>query len=171
MRATLEFLTERSEVSHTAQGWEPLVPLTELASDTPPSLTSAIEARIEGLTDEEIRLLEEHDPHPELFDRLLRGIPLLATPRAEEEFLTSAQSRSTANLCPFAQACVERLPGTQQVRAGFANRWVDNSLERCYRMLSCRFQQTVAPAKIAAESARLSLLTVPEAMQKQTTKT
>ncbi|MGR9438645.1 AAA family ATPase (plasmid) [Rhizobium leguminosarum] len=58
MRATLEFLTERGEVSHTAQGWEPLVPLTDLASDTPPSLTSAIEARIEGLTDEEHRALE-----------------------------------------------------------------------------------------------------------------
>jgi DNA-binding winged helix-turn-helix (wHTH) protein/tetratricopeptide (TPR) repeat protein len=58
MRATLEFLKERGEVSHTAQGWEPLVPLTELAPDTPPSLTSAIEARIEGLTDEEHRVLE-----------------------------------------------------------------------------------------------------------------
>jgi DNA-binding winged helix-turn-helix (wHTH) protein/tetratricopeptide (TPR) repeat protein len=58
MRATLEFLTERGEVSHTAQGWEPLVPFTEFVSDTPPSLTSAIEARIEGLTDEENRVLE-----------------------------------------------------------------------------------------------------------------
>jgi predicted ATPase len=58
MRATLEFLTERGEVSHTAQGWEPLVPLAEFASDTPPSLASAIEARIEGLTDEENRVLE-----------------------------------------------------------------------------------------------------------------
>ena len=33
------------------------------------------------------RLIEEHDPHPELFDRLVGSIPLLATARREEHFL------------------------------------------------------------------------------------
>jgi len=33
------------------------------------------------------RLIEEHDPHPELFDRLERTLPALATPRREESFL------------------------------------------------------------------------------------
>jgi DNA repair protein RecO (recombination protein O) len=32
-------------------------------------------------------LFQEHDPHPQLFDRLLQTIPELATPRAEEAFL------------------------------------------------------------------------------------
>src|SRR5687768_9460161 len=32
-------------------------------------------------------LIEEHDPHPELFDRLEHTLPELATPRAEEAFL------------------------------------------------------------------------------------
>jgi DNA repair protein RecO (recombination protein O) len=33
------------------------------------------------------KLIEEHDPHPELFDRLERTLPELATPRREEAFL------------------------------------------------------------------------------------
>lgn len=33
-------------------------------------------------------LFEEHDPHPALFDRLADLLPELATPRAEETFLT-----------------------------------------------------------------------------------
>jgi DNA repair protein RecO (recombination protein O) len=33
------------------------------------------------------RLIEEHDPHPNLFDRLERTIPELAGPRREETFL------------------------------------------------------------------------------------
>jgi DNA repair protein RecO len=32
-------------------------------------------------------LFEEHDPHPEIFDRLEATIPELATPRGEETFL------------------------------------------------------------------------------------
>jgi DNA repair protein RecO (recombination protein O) len=32
-------------------------------------------------------LFQEHDPHPQLFDRLVHTIPELATPRAEETFL------------------------------------------------------------------------------------
>src|SRR5688500_8931939 len=32
-------------------------------------------------------LIEEHDPHPELFDRLEHTLPELASPRAEEAFL------------------------------------------------------------------------------------
>ena len=34
------------------------------------------------------KLIEEHDPHPELFDRLERTLPELATPRREEAFLS-----------------------------------------------------------------------------------
>jgi DNA repair protein RecO (recombination protein O) len=33
------------------------------------------------------RLIEEHDPHPELFERLESTLPELATPRREEAFL------------------------------------------------------------------------------------
>ncbi|HSU69236.1 MAG TPA: DNA repair protein RecO, partial [Tepidisphaeraceae bacterium] len=33
------------------------------------------------------RLIEEHDPHPELFDRLECTLPELASPRREEAFL------------------------------------------------------------------------------------
>ncbi|HEX8911027.1 MAG TPA: DNA repair protein RecO, partial [Humisphaera sp.] len=33
------------------------------------------------------RLLEQHDPHPELFDRLEQTLPELASPRREEAFL------------------------------------------------------------------------------------
>jgi DNA repair protein RecO (recombination protein O) len=33
-------------------------------------------------------LFEEHDPHPEIFDRLQATLPELATPRAEEIFLS-----------------------------------------------------------------------------------
>jgi len=33
------------------------------------------------------KLIEEHDPHPELFDRLERTVPELASPRREEAFL------------------------------------------------------------------------------------
>jgi len=33
------------------------------------------------------RLIEEHDPHPQLFDRFERTIPELATPKREESFL------------------------------------------------------------------------------------
>ena len=32
-------------------------------------------------------LFQEHDPHPQLFDRLVQTVPELATPRAEESFL------------------------------------------------------------------------------------
>src|SRR5579859_1433873 len=34
------------------------------------------------------RLIEEHDPHPQLFDRLETTLPELATPRREEAFLS-----------------------------------------------------------------------------------
>jgi DNA repair protein RecO (recombination protein O) len=33
------------------------------------------------------KLIQEHDPHPDLFDRLERTLPDLATPRREESFL------------------------------------------------------------------------------------
>ncbi len=110
MRATLEFLTERGEVSHTAQGWEPLVPLTELASDTPPSLTSAIEARIEGLTDEEIRLLEAASVAGNRFDPA-------TTARAadlDEQTFESICERSTSGV--IRRDKLLTLPNNQLVR-------------------------------------------------------
>jgi DNA repair protein RecO (recombination protein O) len=36
------------------------------------------------------RLIEEHDPHPEIFDKVVSVLPQLATPRREEAFLAFA---------------------------------------------------------------------------------
>jgi DNA-binding winged helix-turn-helix (wHTH) protein len=58
MRVTLDYLLERGEISRTPRGWRLLVPLGDLSSETPPSLARAIETRIEGMTDEQRRVLE-----------------------------------------------------------------------------------------------------------------
>jgi DNA repair protein RecO (recombination protein O) len=53
------------------------------------------------------RLMEEHDPHPDVFDNFTRILPQLATPRREEAFLAFELDllRETGHL-PELQACV-----------------------------------------------------------------
>ncbi|GGF32156.1 hypothetical protein GCM10011611_42890 [Aliidongia dinghuensis] len=58
MRVTLDYLFELGQISHTAHGWQPLVPLDKLASEVPPTLARAIESRIERMSDEQQRVLE-----------------------------------------------------------------------------------------------------------------
>ncbi|GGF32151.1 hypothetical protein GCM10011611_42880 [Aliidongia dinghuensis] len=58
MRVTLDYLFERGQITPTADGWRTLIPLDQLASEVPPTLARAIEARIERMSDEERRVLE-----------------------------------------------------------------------------------------------------------------
>jgi len=53
------------------------------------------------------RLIEEHDPHPEVFDKLAAVLPNLATPRREEAFLAFALDLLRASgYLPELLACV-----------------------------------------------------------------
>jgi DNA-binding winged helix-turn-helix (wHTH) protein len=58
MRETLEFLALRGDVVREGAGWRSRAPLTTLASETPPTLQKAIEARIDGLTAGRRQVLE-----------------------------------------------------------------------------------------------------------------
>lgn len=67
-----------------------LVPLTEWSlREGHLTLRASLRGIYLGLYAGELvsRLIEEHDPHPELFDRLESALPELATPRREEAFL------------------------------------------------------------------------------------
>ena len=76
MRMALEHLLQCGDVARTAQGWRPLVPLNRLARETPPSLGRAIEAKLEGMTDEQRRVLETASVVGDPFD------PATAAPAA-----------------------------------------------------------------------------------------
>ena len=56
-------------------------------------------------------LIEEHDPHPELFDRLEQTLRELATPRPEEAFLAFELDllRETGYLAELAACVVVRI--------------------------------------------------------------
>ncbi|MDB5394416.1 MAG: transcriptional regulator, putative ATPase, winged helix family [Rhodospirillales bacterium] len=58
MRLTLDYLLERGDASRTPHGWRLLAPHAKLSSEAPPSLTRLIAAKIEGMTDEQRRVLE-----------------------------------------------------------------------------------------------------------------
>lgn len=67
-----------------------LVPLTEWSlREGHLALRKSLRGIFLGLYAGELvsRLIEEHDAHPELFDRLEQTLPELATPRREEAFL------------------------------------------------------------------------------------
>ncbi|HEY0008174.1 MAG TPA: DNA repair protein RecO [Tepidisphaeraceae bacterium] len=62
-------------------------------------------------------LLAEHDPHPELFDRLRATLPVLSTDRVEEHFVALlADVLSMAGYLPDLNACAQ----CDQPLAGFA---------------------------------------------------
>ena len=70
-------------------------------------------------------LIEEHDPHPELFDRLEQTLGDLATPRVEESFLAFELDllRETGYLAELATCVSCNLPMTDRDAAFFsANR-------------------------------------------------
>src|SRR3954469_5309666 len=53
-------------------------------------------------------LFEEHDPHPAVFDSLLALLPELATPRAEETFLTfELDLLRNSGYLPELESCAE----------------------------------------------------------------
>lgn len=58
MRVTLEYLFQRGNIVRKAHGWQPLAPFNQLASVTPPTLRRAIESKIDGLTDDQRKVLE-----------------------------------------------------------------------------------------------------------------
>ncbi|HLZ66677.1 MAG TPA: AAA family ATPase [Aliidongia sp.] len=58
MRVTLDHLFENGEISRTAHGWQPLVALDKLACEVPPTLARVIEAKMEGMSDEQRRVLD-----------------------------------------------------------------------------------------------------------------
>jgi DNA-binding winged helix-turn-helix (wHTH) protein/tetratricopeptide (TPR) repeat protein len=58
MRVVLEHLLQRGDVERTGLGWRPLLPLSKVASETPPTLRRAIETELEGMTDTQRRVLE-----------------------------------------------------------------------------------------------------------------
>lgn len=67
-----------------------LVPLTEWSlREGHLALRKSLRGIYLGLYAAELvsRLIEEHDPHPELFQRIESALPELATPRREETFL------------------------------------------------------------------------------------
>src|SRR6185312_238607 len=68
-----------------------LVPLTEWSlREGHLELRKSLRGIYLGLYAAELvsRLIEEHDPHPDLFDRMEWMLPELATPRREETFLS-----------------------------------------------------------------------------------
>ena len=70
MRVTLQYLSQRGDVSHMADGWRPLVPLDTLASEVPPTLARAIEARIDRMSGEQRHVLETASVAGPRFDPL-----------------------------------------------------------------------------------------------------
>ncbi len=75
MRVTLDHLVERGEIARTAHGWQPLVPLDALASEVPPTLARAIEARIERMSGEQRRVLDVASVAGTRFDPLTVARP------------------------------------------------------------------------------------------------
>jgi hypothetical protein len=68
MRVTLDYLLERGEISRTPHGWRLLTSVDRLTPETPPTLSRAIETRIEGMTDEQRRVLVVASVAGEHFD-------------------------------------------------------------------------------------------------------
>jgi tetratricopeptide (TPR) repeat protein len=110
IRVTLEYLLQCGDVAHTAHGWQPLVPLDRLASETPPTLSRAIETKIEGMTDEQRRALEAASVAGDHFD------PVTTAPAAGMDV------QSFESLCETLSAYTIRpdklltLPNNQRVR-------------------------------------------------------
>jgi DNA-binding winged helix-turn-helix (wHTH) protein len=68
MRVTLEYLQERGNVARASLGWRPLVPFDGMTLETPPTLGRMIEAKTEGMTDEQRRVLEAASAAGDHFD-------------------------------------------------------------------------------------------------------
>jgi DNA-binding winged helix-turn-helix (wHTH) protein/tetratricopeptide (TPR) repeat protein len=110
MRVTLHYLFERGEISHTAEGWRPLVPLDELASEVPPTLARAIEARIERMSDEHQRVLEVASVAGARFD------PLTAARAAQLDELSFEAICENLTFCTLRRDKLLTLPNNQVVR-------------------------------------------------------
>jgi DNA-binding winged helix-turn-helix (wHTH) protein/tetratricopeptide (TPR) repeat protein len=111
MRVTLDYHFERGEISRTAQGWQPLVPLNELASEVPPTLARAIEARIERMSDEQRRVLEAASVAGTRFD------PLTAARAAQMDELSFEAICESLTVGTLHRDRLLTLPNNQIVRA------------------------------------------------------
>ncbi|HEY7117483.1 MAG TPA: DNA repair protein RecO [Tepidisphaeraceae bacterium] len=96
-------------------------------------------------------LIEEHDPHPQLFDRLEQTLGELATARREEVFLAF-------ELDLFREAgYLPNLSGCSNCRAGFSERemWWFSPFRSG---LVCRNCESAAPDRIAVDARLLSIV-------------
>lgn len=110
MRVTLDHLIESGEVSRTAHGWRPLVPLDQMASDVPPTLARVIEAKIEGMSDEQRRVLEAASVAGAHFD------PPTAARAAQMDELSFEAVCEKLTSCTLRRDRLLTLPNNQLVR-------------------------------------------------------
>lgn len=110
MRVTLDYLLQRGDVARTAHGWRPLVPLSKVASATPPTLARMIEAKIEGVTAEQRRVLEAASVAGDHFD------PVTAAPAAEMDEQSFETICESFTLCTIRRDKLLTLPSNQLVR-------------------------------------------------------
>jgi tetratricopeptide (TPR) repeat protein len=110
MRVVLGYLFERGEIAHAAHGWQPLVPLDQLASEVPPTFARAIEARIERMSDEQRRALEAASVAGDRFD------PLTVARAAQMDELSFEAICENLALCTLRRDRLLTLPNNQIVR-------------------------------------------------------
>jgi DNA-binding winged helix-turn-helix (wHTH) protein/tetratricopeptide (TPR) repeat protein len=147
MRVALEHLLQRGDVERTPRGWRPLVPLSKLASETPPTLRRAIETELEGMTDTQRRVLEvasvvgdhfdsasaasaaEMDEH--LFEAVCDDLPFCAIRPGE---LLSLPSGGLVRIYAFSHAIYRQVLYERigQLRRAQLHRAIGERLEEIY---------------------------------------
>ncbi|MDB6087384.1 MAG: Transcriptional regulatory protein terminal, partial [Gammaproteobacteria bacterium] len=110
MRVTLDYLCERGNVSRAAHGWRLLILVNRLAPETPPTLARAIEIRIEGMTDEQRRVLVVASVAGEHFD----PITLASVAEMDEESFEAICESLTPSIIRRGELLI--LPSNQLVR-------------------------------------------------------
>jgi DNA-binding winged helix-turn-helix (wHTH) protein len=110
MRVALEYLLQRGDVARTVDGWRTLVPVHGLASKTPPTLARMIEIKIEGMTDEQRRVLEAASVAGNDFD------PVTAAPAAEMDEQSFEAVCENFTPSPIRRDKLLTLPNNQLVR-------------------------------------------------------
>ncbi|MDB5393046.1 MAG: transcriptional regulator, putative ATPase, winged helix family, partial [Rhodospirillales bacterium] len=111
MRVTLDYLLERGDIARTAQGWRLLILVDRLAPEPPPTLARAIELRIEGMTDEQRRVLVVASVAGEHFD----PITLASVAEMDEEAFEASCENLTPSTIRRGELLI--LPTNQLVRS------------------------------------------------------
>ena len=110
MRAVLDHLLHRGDIERAGRGWRSLVPLSTLASETPPTLGRVIETNLERMTRAQQRVLEAASVAGDPFDGAS------AAGAAEVDELSFEAVCDDLPSCTIRPGELLRLPGGKLVR-------------------------------------------------------